>query len=681
MQVVPRRISILLLAAGLLGAPRPASAQDVMPLVRADRWAEAEAAAAQYADPVARKLVTYYRLLAPGAASAAEIAAFMATSPDWPFQSVLARRRDDALANDPDDGEVVAECAATPPHSPLALAHCADAYGRLGRTADATAMARHAWIAFPDDPPAEAEFLRRFAPMITSADQWSRFDRLAWTDNAAAARQEQRLAPSDHARAEARLALRRDAPNALALLAALPANERADPAMMLEQARFLRRADQDDAALALWVAAGTAAERAAPPGRRPAFWDERNILIRRRLRTGDAPGAYQLADGHAQTSGEALVDAEFLAGFIALRRLNDTASAARHFQHLANASRAAITQGRAHYWLGRTAEAQGDAATARAQYGQSAAWPNTFYGQLAALRLGDTTAVLAGRILAVTDPPAGSQRALDLAGRELARAAAYLVGWGEPHRAQAFLLQLNEVAPDPPDRALAARLSNGFGMPEAAIAVTRRAGTEGVMLMQAGWPLAADIPKTTALEPALALGIIRQESSFDSSTVSPAGARGLMQLMPATATQLGRQLVVPVSVPALTQDSSLNIRLGTAYLRQLLDQFGGSIPLAVAAYNAGPNRVQEWLGTNGDPRTTSRATSDSHASSGGGSSSSRAASGGGSSSSRAASGDDMIDWIELIPFGETRNYVQRVIENQMIYRAKRGDALADPVTQ
>jgi soluble lytic murein transglycosylase len=643
-----RRLPILIIAAALLAPGRPAAAQDVMALVRADRWADADAQAAQYVDPVARKLVTYYRLLAPGAASTTEIAAFMAASPDWPLQAVLARRRDEALANEPDDGTVVAQCDAAPPQSGLALAHCADAYARLGRTTPATTMARRAWVAFPADPQAEAGFMQHFAAMITADDEWRRFDRLAWTDTQAAARQALRLSAADRPRADARLALRRDDPNALVLVAALPTAQRTDPAMMLEQARYLRRANQDDAALALWIADGTAAERAAPAEHRAAFWDERNILIRHRLRDGDAQGAYQLANSHAQTSGEALVDAEFLAGFVALRKLNDPKNATRHFQLLANASRAAITQGRAHYWLGRAAEAQGDAAGARAQYVQAAAWPDTFYGQLAALRLGDTGATLGARITALGDPPADARRALDLAGRELARASAYLVAWGEPRRAQSFLLRLNEVAPDPPDRALAARLSAGFGMPETAIAIARRAGTEGVILLQSGWPLAAEIPASAALDPALALGIIRQESSFDGSTVSPVGARGLMQLMPGTATQLGRQLSLATPISALTQDSSLNIRLGTAYLRQLLDQFGGSAPLAVAAYNAGPNRVQEWLGTNGDPR---------------------------------APGADMIDWIELIPFGETRNYVQRVIENEVIYRARLGEAMADPVTQ
>jgi soluble lytic murein transglycosylase len=631
---------------GVLAPGRAAVAQDVMALVRADRWPEAEAAAGGYADPVVRKLVLYYRLLAPGAASVGEISEFMAGSPDWPLQGSLARRRDAALAMEPDDQVVMAACDAGDAIGDAALAHCAEAYQRAGRAAAAAGFAARAWVAAPADAVLEASLLARFGGMLTGADQWRRFDRLAWSNTAEAARQEARLDPGDRQRAEARLALRRDDPGALGLVAALPEAQQREPALVLEQARWLRRGNQDAAAVALWTSVGTAAERAAPADRKPAFWDERNILIRRRLRDGDAAGAYALADGHAQAGGEALVDAEFLAGFVALRRLDDPIGAARHFQTLADASGAAITQGRAHYWLGRAAEARHDAATAKREYAAAAAWPDTFYGQLAAMRGGEGPAALAARITDTADPPADGRQALDLAGRELARAAAYLVSWGEARRAEPFLLRLDDIAPDPADRTLAARLSTGFGMPEVAVAIARRAGRDGLMLMQTGWPQPVDIPKASGVEPALALGIIRQESSFDTSTVSPVGARGMMQLMPATAGVVARQIGMPISASALVLDPDANVRLGTAYLRELLDQFAGSVPMAVAAYNAGPNRVQSWVGMNGDPRVA---------------------------------GTDMIDWIELIPFGETRNYVQRVIENEVIYRAKRGEILPPPV--
>jgi soluble lytic murein transglycosylase len=642
MRIVSFRVFSALL---LFATVRPALADDPMALVHADRWADADAAVADDPDPVARKLITYFRLLAPGAATAAEIGAFLATSPDWPLQGTLAKRRDEALATEPDDAVAAGQCDSGAADDAAGLARCADAAANLGHAADAAGYARRAWVALGSDPAQEDKLLARWSAAIGRAEQWQRFDRLAWTDTAGATRQAARLDGSDRARAEARLALRRDDVQALALTEQLPAAERGDPTLVLEQARYLRRANLDAEALKLWSDAGDAAERAAPAEHLTAFWDERNILARRRLRDGDAAGAYALASMHAQHTAEQVADAEFLAGFIALRKLNDAAGATQHFSVLAEMSRATITQARAHFWLARAA---GDEAAARREYQAAAAYPSTFYGQLAALALGDGPAGLAARITALRDPAWDSGQALDFAGRELARASAYLVGWGDAHRAQGFLLRLADIAPDPVDRSIAARLAGGFGMPETAIALARRAGRDGVILLDAGWPLAAEMPPGSGVEPALALGIVRQESSFDTTTVSPAGARGLMQLMPATAAQVAKLIGMRTPLPSLTGDPTANLQLGTAYLRSLLDQYDGCIPLAVAAYNAGPTRAGEWLGTSGDPRNGSV---------------------------------EMLDWIEQIPFGETRNYVQRVIENTVVYRAKRGDTQPHPLAQ
>ena len=606
---------------------------DVIGLVRADRWAEAQAAASQYLDPVVPKLVTYYRLMAPGAASNDEIAQFQATSPDWPLQASLTRRREEALAGMADDVAVTLACDRARPALASALLRCAEAYQRGARPADATSAATAAWIG--GDATIEIRMLS-WAPMLSREAQFARFDRLAASDPVAARRQVTRLDLVDRPRAEARLALKADAPNAEPLLLALPAEQRRDPGLVLEQLRFLRRANRDDEAVRAWLDLGAAAERDAPAERRAAFWDERNLMARRRLRQGDNEGAYRIAAGHAQTGSEQVADAEFLAGFIALRRLANPAQASVHFQRLAAQSKAAITQGRAHYWLGR-------AGGGAAEYRLSAAWPNTFYGQLSLLALSEDPAA---RIRAQRDPAATPGDALDLAGREVARAAAYLVAWGEPRRAQAFLFRLDDISPDPTSRALVARLAQGFGTPETAVALARRAGRDGLIQLDTGWPQAAAIPGDAGLEPALALAIIRQESSFDSTTTSPVGARGLMQLMPATAANVARQLGTQAPVMSLTADPALNIRLGTTYFRGLMDQFGGVVPYAVAGYNAGPGRVAEWSSVNGDPRTGSA---------------------------------DMIDWIELIPFGETRNYVQRVIENEVIYAARANTRAPHPL--
>ena len=615
--------------------------------LRANRWSEAQATADQYADPVPGKLVTFYRLLTPGAARAGEIADFMAQNPDWPWPGQLAKRRDEALAAEPDDAAAAALCSRIQPEAPAALLRCADAYAKTGHQAEASAAARKAWVSGIDDPIGETQFMQRWSSAPTEADQWQRFDRLVVSDLAAATRQALRLDAADRSPAEARLALRRDSPSAPSLVAGLTAAQRADPELFLDQARWLRRAGRQPDALALWKSDGEPAERKASSDRLPAFWVERNQLARDVLHSGDAAGAYAVAAGHHQQAAEQVADAEFLAGFIALRRLKDPALAAHHFAALAEASKSVISDARSHYWLARAAAARHEDVAAHTEYAAAATWPTTFYGQLAALALGDDPVKLNARILAVREPRWGNPRVWEMVGRELTRAAVLLVAWGDPNRSRVFLMRLESLVPDDTDRTLVARLALGLGLPETAVAIARKAGRDGLVLPDTGWPLAAKVPDDL-VPPAVALGLIRQESSFDIGALSPSGARGLMQLMPATAESVARKIGAPVSLVSLTTDAAYNMQLGTAYLHELLDRFGGALPLAIAAYNAGPHKADEWLAENGDPRTGPV---------------------------------DAIDWIELIGFGETRNYVQRVIENIVIYRAKRHEALPHPLAQ
>jgi soluble lytic murein transglycosylase len=208
---------------------------------------------------------------------------------------------------------------------------------------------------------------------------------------------------------------------------------------------------------------------------------------------------------------------------------------------------------------------------------------------------------------------------------------------------------MDDLAPDLADRGLTADLALYLGQPQTAVAIARRMGRDGAVLPQSGWPLPVN-PPPDSVDPAIVLGLIRQESSFDSGTISPAGARGLMQLMPGTAATLAHQIGTTVTPVALVFEPEQNMRLGTAFLRELLDRYGNALPLALAAYNAGPGRVDQWLAQNGDPRAEAAA------------------------SAVGQHEIDMIDWIELIPFEETRNYVQRVLENVVIYRARRGEA-------
>jgi soluble lytic murein transglycosylase len=625
----------LLSAVLLLGFARPAGAAE-MPAIAPAHWVEAAKLAEGVADPVAQKLATYFRLLTPGAASAEEIAAFMAQNPEWPNQGLLERRREEAISAQPDIALVVGPCLQGPITLPGTLARCADALADAGNPDAAAAEASKAWVDGYADPAGLPNFLKRWSAALTPADQWDRFRHLAWSDPAAAARQISLLPKPLRPAAKARLALIHGAADAARLVHALPAAEQEEPGLVLDEARWLRRNNHDADALTLWRERGFAAE-AADPEHRSAFWAERSLLARELLKEHDDQGAEDMADDLMVTAPGDVVDMTFLAGFIALTRLNDPGAATLLFQQLADASKAAITQGRAHYWLARAAAAAG--ADPRPEYEKAAAYPTTFYGQLAARALGeDPTTLLA----AAHDPAYTRDQAWNFTANELVRAAVILLAWGEPGRARAFLLRMQEVAPDEVEQALAARLALAMDMPDAAVAIARRMGAEGRMLPRDGWPMAVDPPHASAaggVDPAVTLAVIRQESSFDHAVVSPAGALGLMQLMPATASLVARQLGDPsVTQVSLLTDPAQNMQLGGAYMQGLLAQFGGCLPLAVAAYNAGPGRVMQWLVQYGDPRTGQI---------------------------------DMVDWIELIPFNETRNYVERVLENVVIYRARR----------
>ncbi len=639
---------VLAVLAILMLQPASTRAQpgNPMPDIRANRWSAAEAETTNFADPVAQKLVLYYRLLDPGAATPGEIAHFMRDNPDWPNQALLERRRQQAIAADADDADVLAQCdePSRPTEAP-ALLRCATALANAGRNDEAANDARQAWITGVTDAGQEAEFLSRWGSLITPDDEWDRFRRLTWGHPQAAGRQVPRLDPDRQKIAQAWLALIRNDPQAQTLVTALPAKTESEPGMMLDDARWLRRNNRDADALALWKSAGAEAQAVVhdtAPAELPLFWAERDILARKLLQAGDATGAYTLVDQPGTVTKRQMLDADFLAGFIALRRLQNPAAAMRHFSDLADASPAAITQGRAHYWLGRARAAEGQ--NPKADYVEAAEWPTTFYGQLAVLAMGESAADLAQRIAALRDPSWDREAALAFASHQMVRGAAWLVAWGDPFRARTFLLRMDEVARDPAERVLAAHFALRVGLPDTAVFIARRMGSDGMMLPQAGWPMPY-VPPEGALDPAVTLGIMRQESSFDAGAVSPSGARGLMQLMPFTAAAVAKQIGVRSSLVSLTSDPAHNMQLGSTYLEQMLRRFSGSLPLAVAAYNAGPERVDEWLAQNGDPRPGARR----HV--------------------------DMVDWLEEIPLAETRNYVQRVLENVTVYGAIRGESV------
>jgi soluble lytic murein transglycosylase len=407
----------------------------------------------------------------------------------------------------------------------------------------------------------------------------------------------------------------------------------------LAQVQSLHADGNDRAAAALWMAQGKAAAAAATPNAQLLFWPAQDELARALLAAGDARHAYQVVIAvdppiAGATARGQLADRDFLAGFLLLRFLKQPAEAATWFTDLASSSTAVITQARAYYWRARTEAG----AAAQADYNVAAGYPDTYYGQLAALALGDTPGGLAARILAAPEPAYTADDALDFALMELPRAAFLLTQMQDPQDARIFLNRLGQICALQRYRELAAKLALGLGYPQTAVAIARTAGIAGQMLIREGWPMPITPP--AGLEPAIAFGIMRQESSFDPSAVSGAGALGLMQLMPETARRTAAQNGIAYRGADDLTDPQINMALGGAYITGLIQDFGNCLPLAIAAYNAGPTNVANWLAENGDPEMGT-----------------------------AAGGADMVDWVEEIPFGETRNYVQRVTESIVIYRA------------
>jgi soluble lytic murein transglycosylase len=611
-----------------------AACRAVVTAAAAGRWAEPSRCAA----PVPAKIAQWLRLLS-GPASAGEVARFIAENPDWPLHDTLARRAEEMHATVLDDAVVRDFFSRRPPRTAPGMLRYAEAI-ETRDAARAARLRREAWVLLRPDAAAERALLDRYPGLVRAEDHWARFDRLTWSRETAAA---QRLLPqlpqgrqvAARARLEALTGSEGD-------LGQLPDAKR-DPLVFLERMRSLRRQDRDDEAARLWIADGPAAQSAAGVDRLPQFWAERQIVIRRLLRRGEDAQALRLAAGHGMPPGptEAYLEAEFVTGWIALRRGGEPARAVTHFAAIERNAIAPISLARGGYWRGRALAAMQRPEDARAAWRAAAEHPFTYYGQLAALASGESEAELAVRIAATAPAAADPAHVAAFAGRELAAAARILVAIGETRRARQVLLRLAELAPDATDRGLAGSLAVALGQAETGVWMARRvAVTTGTILPDAGWPVPVEPPP--GIERALALALMRQESNFEAGALSPAGARGLMQLMPATARAMARELNQPALATRL-EDPQANMRLGTAYLAKRLDEFDGAVPLALAAYNAGAHRVRQWLDQNGDPRV---------------------------------SDVDPIDWIELIPFAETRNYVMRVIESVTIYRARAGTAEA-----
>ncbi len=516
--------------------------------------------------------------------------------------------------------------AAAEPTTAQGAMALAAAYRGLGRAADATALIKHWWRdkSFEADP--QRVMLARFGDVLTQDDHVRRADVLLYGNQGPAARDMIALLPADQQNAaRARLALRGEARDANELVSALPTEMAQSPGVTFERAAYLRRKGQDMQALSLASGFPHEVSTTDQGGR---IWDERRHLVLAALRAGDAHAAYAAAADSGLTAGSDGADAEFDAGWIALTKLNEPEKAARHFANLERIGTTPVTRGRAFYWEARAAEARGQKQASEEFYGRAARYNTTFYGMLAAEKLGQ-------RLTLQSDPDITSQARATFENRDAVAATRLLFDYGQRELFRVFVLNLDDILPTAEDEAQLVDLARNYGEMDTSMRAARAAAQRGFILPQRAYPV-RNAPDGGGAEPALVLAITRQESSFDPNVHSGAGARGMMQLMPGTAKILARRMGVSYS-PSQLDEPDYNMRLGAQFLGQLVSQFSGSYVMAAAGYNAGPGRPTQWTQFCGDPR-------------------------GGST--------DPIDFIECIPFSETRNYVMRVMENQQIYRAK-----------
>jgi soluble lytic murein transglycosylase len=595
--------------------------------MRSGDWQAALAAAT---DPIARDIIEWHRLRA-GRGDYASVKRFVDRRADWPGLDWLVRQNEEALADTPAQDRA-AFFDLYPPQTAEGVYLYADALTALGRDGEAQAAIVIAWRTLPMPQALQDQYLARYDALLRDHHS-ARLDQMIWQRDMESARRALPLVSDGwKALAEARIALHDLSPGVDDLIAAVPPSLSDDPGLAFERFVWRDRKGRDADAIDLLLERSVSAASLG----QPAEWAPRRRNIARALMRGGNPRqAYRVASTHFLTEGASFADLEWVSGYLSLTYLDDPAQALAHFQAFDAAVFTPISKGRAGYWIGRAHEALGQGDAARAAYAAGAQHQTSFYGLLAAERGG----VAFDDTLAGTAPIAPWREAI-FVDNSVFRAGLLLLAAGEMRLAERFLTHLAEAL-TPEQGAQLGAAAIELQQPHIAVMIGKRLAQAGIVVPAAYYALhpLADAP--LPMHPEMNLAIARRESEFDPSVVSGAGAQGLMQVMPRTARQVARELGLEDahSTERLLTDPSYNAQLGAAYLVSLAEEFDGNVVLMSAGYNAGPSRPIRWIDERGDPRRPSV---------------------------------DVVDWIEHIPFTETRNYVMRVAESLPVYRARLG---------
>lgn len=594
--------------------------------------AEAEILESQLTDPAARALAEWFAIRSGVPIGFERIIDFRKNYPDWPMTARLLRRMEDTfLAKQRSTAEIRAFFAEQAPVTAYGRITYAFALKNDGLDKEAEKLIRHTWREDSFGNQLENRILARLPGLLTTADHRYRMERHLLRENWGAATRAAGYAGKDYATlVKARMSVFQGKKKAEKAFAAVPASLKSDPSYLFSRALLQRRSKNMAEAAKIILQAPRDPELRVDGDK---WWAEQRLITRELLDKGDAETAYKVASHHAAESPAQLIEAEFHAGWIALRFLNDPAKAAKHFAAVGETASTPISQSRVAYWRARAAEAAGAETDAKLFYAKAAEHPTTYYGQLAREKLGKTVS------LRSVEPLTDEERKAFEA-RLPVRAATLLHEAGETELAIGLYSDLAQTLNDPGQLDALAALATSQNNPRAVLAIGKIALQRGFPLDQHAYPLSAipDFdPVGDEVEPAMIYAIARQESAFNPKAVSSAGARGLMQLMPATAKRTAQRFGVGFDVNRLVEDPAYNAKIGSAHLGELMEDWKGSHILAFASYNAGGGNVKKWIKAYGDPRKPDV---------------------------------DVIDWIERIPFYETRNYVQRVMENLYVYRAR-----------
>ncbi|MBS0247884.1 MAG: lytic transglycosylase domain-containing protein [Proteobacteria bacterium] len=598
---------------------------------------EADAAERTIADPVARKLAEYMILRSYNTKPSFErYANFITQNPDWPHVPLFRRRAENALWNDNvSDAQVLAFYAHQQPtmaKGRYALARALLARGERDR---AEALVRYAWRNQDCSADVEKRVLEMFPGMLTREDHKVRMDdRLYNDDTEGGLRAAERVGGADLAIAKAWIAVIKRAGNAKALLDAVPSSAHRDAGYIFARVQWLRKHGKPEEAGRLILSAPKDAAALIDVNE---WWQERRILVRDLLDSKDAQTAYRVArDAATPTQGNYRVDKHFTAGWIALRFLHDPKTAAAHFAQINQGTDNPHALSRGGYWQGRAAEAMGHEAQARKFYAEAAQFSATYYGQLARARLRLPDIGLIG------PPHFTPQERNVLANTEVVRAVELLYTLDERDMIASIYAELGESSTDVAGMAMLGEVAAKHKDPRAMVLIGKGGLGRGLPLDYYAFPtlgLPAYQPITTPVEQALVYSIARQESHFNQKVVSPAKAMGFMQVTPVAAQDTAKRFKAPFNKARLLSDPVYNMQMGAAELSMLLATYDGSYLMTFAGYNAGRGRVRQWVAAYGDPRDPNV---------------------------------DPVDWCERIPLSETRNYVQRIMENMQVYRARFG---------